>query len=300
MSSSSRIFSAALCVAALASCGGGGGGEASPASFALERPANYVLRWSDEFDGVALGAAWTRDLGLGLENGGTVWGNNEQQYYTSDAANLQVEGGLLSIQPRPISENVGLRFDPQVSQYALMATSARIKTDTEVFYSALNGKPYGFYEIRAKMPCVAGAWPAVWMMGRNGAWPERGEIDIAEWLGRYFTGLPNQVQSGVHTAKNAGANSFYAKQTLAGLCGNFQTFQLHWLPTALVIGVNGVITYSYQKPVGAGVDTWPFDQQAFLLLNVAVGGNLGGAVREVDIPSMTLQVDWVRVWQPPL
>lgn len=294
----SKALLAALASLCLVSCGGGGGGGGSvatgtdAASVTLSRPAQYQLKFSDDFavDG-ALGAAWTYDLGAPLL-GGTVWGNNEQQYYTSDPANVRIQGGLLYLQPVAGVPAAGSGIP------GLLATSARVKTDTPAYYQALNGTPYGFYEVRAQFPCVAGAWPAVWMMGKNGDWPARGEIDIAEWFGRYFSAAPNQMQSGIHVPNHYGANSLYAKKDVSGLCSGMHTYQLHWTASVLVMGVDGQEVLRYTKPAGAGAADWPFDQSAFLLLNVAVGGNLGGSVNLADLPSMTMTVDWVKVWQP--
>lgn len=290
----SRQSCAALALALLSACGGGGDhGDGLDAVATLDRPASYVLKWQDDFSASSLGSAWTYDTGAPLL-GGTVWGNNEKQYYQADNASLVA--GKLVIQPAAIAVGGAITAD-EISQKGLVATSARVKTDTAAYYAALNSTPYGFYEIRAQIPCVAGAWPALWMMGRDGAWPARGEIDIMEWFGRYFAGT-EQVQSGVHTSKNYGETSLYAKKTVAGLCTGYHTFQLHWTSSALVMGVDGIEVSRYTKPSGAGVAEWPFDQPAFLLLNVAVGGNLGGSVDVAQLPNMTLRVDWVKVWQP--
>jgi beta-glucanase (GH16 family) len=288
-----------LLVAGLSACGGGGGGGGNTGAIipalSLSLPSNYVLKWSDEFSsGSAPSAFWTYDLGSPLL-GGTVWGNNEKQYYTSDAANVFVSGGELTIQP---VAGVPTEAPPGLG---LLATSARIKTDTAAYYSALNGTPYGFYEIRAKVPCVAGAWPAIWLMGKDGIWPARGEVDVMEWFGAQFVSQPNQVQSAVHTTYNHWGSTgglLFAKQNVSTMCTQYQLFQLHWSANEILIGVNGAPTFSYKKPAGAGVDKWPFDQPAHLIINVAVGGNLGGAVNQNDIASMTLKVDYVKVWQP--
>lgn len=284
-------------MAALVACGGGGAESSSTTpSLTLARPDSYVLKWSDEFTSSgAPGSAWTYDIGSPLL-GGTVWGNSEKQYYTSDPANISVSSGMLTIQPVqgvPSDAPTGL---------GLLATSARIKTDTPAYYNALNASPYGFYEIKAKVPCVAGAWPAIWMMGKNGDWPARGEVDIMEWFGAQFTGQPNQVQSAVHTTFNhwgSAAGLLYAKRNVANMCSEFHLFQLHWTANEILIGVDGATTFSYKKPTNAGTDKWPFDQPAHILLNVAVGGNLGGAVDLAKLPDMTMQVDYVKVWQTP-
>jgi beta-glucanase (GH16 family) len=279
---------------ALMGCGGGGeGGEVGGLPLTLSKPDSYVLKWSDEFnqDG-APSTAWAYDEGSPLL-GGTVWGNNEKQFYTREASNVFVSNGLLTIQAL---EGV----PPEApSGLGLLATSARITTDTDAYYNALNPTPYGFYEIKAKVPCVAGAWPAIWMMGKNGAWPARGEIDIMEWFGAHFVGQPNQVQSAIHTNNHFGGSALYAKQNVANMCTEFHRFQLHWTANEVLIGVNGVPTFSYKKPSNANANSWPFDQPAHLLLNVAVGGNLGGNVSLSNLPAMRMQVDYIKVWQSP-
>ncbi len=281
----------------LSSCGGGGGSSNDAGAIqplALNLPANYVLKWSDKFNGAgAPSTVWQYDLGAPLL-GGKVWGNNERQYYTSSTSNVSTAGGELVIQPV-----AGLPSGAPTN-LNLLASSGRITTDSASYYNALNSTPYGFYEIRAKIPCVAGAWPAIWMMGKNGAWPARGEIDIMEWFGRYFAGAANQnqVQSGVHTTLNNGAGSKFGKVAVPTMCSQYNNFQLHWSANEILMGVNGVTTFSYKKPANATTSNWPFDQPAHILLNVAVGGNLGGAVNTSDIASMTMKVDYVKVWQP--
>jgi beta-glucanase (GH16 family) len=292
----SRLFrhasAGALSIGILAGCGGGGFATLPVTSSSIDRPSGYVLTWSDEFDqGNVLNSDWTYDLGE-ANFGGSNWGNAELQYYTSDAANVRLEGGHLVIQA-VAGKPAGVR------QFGnILATSARVTTDTPSFYSALGNQPYGYYEIKAQIPCVAGAWPAIWMMGKAGNWPDRGELDIMEWFGRYFAAQPDQVQSGVHTRAGFGGNSTYQKLQLSGLCQGFHRFQLHWETSRLTFGVDDQVILIYDKPVNATNDNWPFDQPAHLLLNVAVGGNLGGDVDVANIPAMRMLVDYVKVWQP--
>ena len=280
----------------LAACGRGGGSSVAASSTltTLNLPPNYTLSWSDEFSqNSSLGSDWAYDIGE-ANFGGSNWGNAELQYYTQDAQNVRVEGGNLVIQAvEGQPSGVNLQFTN------IVATSARVKTDTDAFYTALGNRPYGFYEIRAQIPCVAGGWPAIWMMGRTGDWPARGELDIMEWFGLYFANDPNQLQSGVHTTAGSGANSTYAKLRVSDLCTGFHKFQLHWQTKKLTFGVDGQEILTYNKPVNATTDDWPFDQPAHLLLNVAVGGNLGGAVSLSNILNMKMFVDYVKIWQPP-
>ena len=85
---------------------------------------------------------------------------------------------------------------------------------------------------------------------------------------------------------------------LAGVCQGSHRFQLHWQTNRVAFYVDDQFIFQYNKPINATPDNWPFDQPAHLLLNVAVGGNLGGAVNLPDIPNMGMKVDYVRVWQP--
>lgn len=300
----------------LAACGGGGGGSSSAvtASVDLTLPSSYNLKWSDEFSSAGTPSNdWTYDLGAPLL-GGSVWGNAENQYYTNLAKNSFVNNsGQLVIQPvAGIAAGDMMNGDSPNTQDVLgtiqargiTATSARLTTNTTSYYNALNATPYGFYEVRAQIPCIAGAWPAIWMMGKDGVWPARGEIDIMEWFGGIasFTSQPNQVQSGVHSTTNhwgSPAGLLFAKKDVANMCTEFHKFQLHWTANEIVMGVDGVTTFSYKKPAGATADNWPFSQPAFLLLNVAVGGNLGGTFNVSNIPNMKMTVDYVKVWQPP-
>jgi beta-glucanase (GH16 family) len=288
-----KRFGAIILTTVLAGCGGGGGSMTATA-LSLTMPDSYELRWSDEFtEAGPPDAAWSYDLGSPELGSGNVWGNFEKQFYTREASNVFVRNGLLTIQA---IEGV----PPEApSGLGLVATSARITTNTDAYFNALNATPYGFYEIKAKVPCVSGAWPAIWLMGKTGSWPARGEIDIMEWFGSEFTTQPNQVLSAVHTRNHFGGNARSAKQEVTNMCDKFHRFQLHWSANEILIGVNGVPTVSYKKPKNASTDDWPFDQPAYLLLNVAVGGTNGGHVVPANLPAMTMQVDYVKVWQRP-
>lgn len=296
----------------LSACGGGGGGSPSVVSVDLTLPTNYNLKWADEFSTAgSLRSDWTYEVGAPLL-GGTVWGNAEKQYYTAQAKNSYIDGnGQLILQPVAGIDAADMTNGDSPSTADVLSsiqargvttTSARLTTNTAGYYSALNATPYGFYEIKAQIPCVAGAWPAIWMMGKDGVWPARGEIDIMEWFGSQFAGQPNQVQSGVHSTTNhwgSAAGLLFAKNNVANMCAEFHKFQLHWTANEIVMGVDGVTTFSYKKPANATTDNWPFSTPAYLLLNVAVGGNLGGTFNVNDIPNMKMTVDYVKVWQPP-
>ena len=247
-----------------------------------------ALAFSDEFGGFlhdeAGGAStpaahWTRETGRGPNNNG--WGNGESQVYTDNLSNAFVEGGTLHI--------VAVKDGTSI-------TSARLKSDLPDL------EPYGYIEVRAKLPAETGAWPAIWMLG-NGTWPDTGEIDIVEWA-RMFA--DNQAQAAIHfkgdnnqSITSYGNTAFKASTTLSTDIDNFHTYQLWWSPDAIRIGVDGDVTtahFEYLKPAGATASWWPYDNPMDLILNVAVGGTMGGTVPAGDF-TYTMEVDYVRVFQ---
>ncbi len=150
---------------------------------------------------------------------------------------------------------------------------------------------YGFFEIRAKMPCGLGTWPAIWMLGSTGGWPAGGELDILEHVGKN----PSRVFSTVHTAAGSGGHGKGGATQSADACTAFHTYQMHWTAESIRFGIDGVAHFSYANPK-TGSAAWPFDKPQFLLLNLAIGGDLGGPVDDAIFP-VTMAVDFVRVYQ---
>ena len=293
---SARARALLLFLAQLAACGGGGG-SAAPVSTgpvpppvpvdptpptpppAGPAPAGYRLVWADEFDtpGLPDATRWAYDT----ERNRLGWFNNERQYYSaSRPENAVVAGGRLRLTARLESLNTAADWGGQ--RY----TSARLITRGKAAWT------YGFFEIRAKLPCGRGTWPAIWLLGSGGTWPDDGEIDIMEQVGSN----PSRVFGTVHTRLSGGTGSGAAVQ-VADACTAFHDYQLHWTADALSLGIDGNVYYRYANP-RAGYATWPFDAPQYLLLNVAIGGDLGGAVDDTIFP-VTMEIEHVRIWQAP-
>jgi beta-glucanase (GH16 family) len=232
-------------------------------------PAGWKLVWSDEFDdanasGLPDPAKWGYDTAH--NKGG--WFNNEQQYYAgARAKNSRVQDGRLIIE----------------------AHKERLADAPDY-----GGQPYGFFETRAKLPCGLGTWPAIWMLGMAGKWPQLGEIDIMEHVGRkqgevlgtVHTGAYNHV---IHTQKGSAVQ-------IPDVCDAFHNYQLTWTADRIDIGVDGKVFFSFANPHNGDKAQWPFDAPQYLLLNVAMGGQLGGPVDEAILP-VRMEVDYVRVYQ---
>ena len=272
----STLLKALLLVAPLAACGGGGGG-ADPVPVPPTPVPTYTLVWSDEFDvdGLPDATKWDYDTSANR----TGWFNHELQYYARDRAeNARVSGGRLIITAR--KEALSSRSDWGGQQYS----SARLLTRGKASWT------YGKMEIRAKMPCGAGTWPAIWTLGTGGAWPADGEIDIMEQVGRD----PTRILGTLHTTLSGGTGTGGQIQ-IADACTAFHNYQMTWTKDEIRISVDGTDYYRMANP-GTGHSAWPFDSPQYLLLNLAIGGDLGGAVNDAIFP-VTFEVDYVRVYQ---
>ncbi len=273
----------------LTACGGGGAdanvtpnSATAPApttpAIALERPADHRLVWADEFDtpGLPDASKWVYDIGMNKQG----WHNRELQYYSNARPeNSVVRDGRLVITARKEALRSAADWGGQAY------TSARLITQGKAQWT------YGFVEVRAKVPCGKGTWPAIWMLGAEGQWPAGGELDILEHMGQ----RPDWVFSTVHTTSGSGANGKGDGRTLTTACSQFHNYQMLWTPTEVRFGVDGV-QHAVYRNAGTGPAQWPFDKPQFLILNLAIGGDLGGPVDDTIFP-IAFEVDHVRVYQ---
>jgi beta-glucanase (GH16 family) len=238
--------------------------------------AGMNLVWRDEFNGTALNESdWTFEIG----NGGNGWGNNELEYYTKE--NTTVKDGFLTITAK--KESIG----------GFSYTSSRIKTqDKKVF-------KYGRVDIRALLPEGQGVWPALWMLGNNiseVSWPACGELDIMELIGGGTT-RDNRVYGTIHWKDaNGSAVNYGGNYTLpsGNFIDKFHVFSIIWDASSIKWYVDDIKFHE--------VDTTPdalseFQNNFFLLFNVAVGGNWPGSPNASTTFPQKMVVDYVRVFQ---
>ncbi|RDV13011.1 glycoside hydrolase family 16 protein [Pontibacter diazotrophicus] len=232
--------------------------------------------WADEFNytGEPDPAKWGYDIG------GSGWGNNELQYYTDSRSNSNVADGTLKITAR--KENM------QGKEY----TSARLVSKDKGDFL------YGRFEIKAKLPTGRGTWPALWMLPTDwayGGWPKSGEIDIMEHVGYD----QNRVHITVHTeAYNHGKNTQKGKSKIIETASTaFHLYRVDWTPYAIRGYIDDQPVFEFINE-GKGFEEWPFDKKFHFLMNIAVGGNWGGA-EGVDpaVYPQSMEVDYVRVYE---
>jgi beta-glucanase (GH16 family) len=252
----------------------------------MQRPAEARLVWSDEFDGTRIDPKkWVFDTSRNRQG----WYNKEQQYYAADRPeNARVADGSLIISAR--AETLQRQQYPDWGDQHY--TSAKLMTRGKSSWT------YGFYEIRAKLPCARGTWPAIWMMPDAGPWPDAGEIDIMEHVGSQANVVHATIHSKLfnHRLKTQRGASIAVPTS----CGAFHDYQLDWRPDTITIGVDGRAYMQVHNDQPGGRGAWPFDRPFHLILNLAIGGDWAGALG-IDDAAMPqrMEVDYVRVWQLP-
>ncbi len=231
--------------------------------------------WADEFNynGLPDPQKW------GYNTGGSGWGNNELQYYTGDG-NAVVANGVLTITARKEAK--------ENRQY----TSARLTTKGKGDFL------YGRIEVKAKLPSGKGTWPAIWMLPtvpEYGGWPKSGEIDIMEHVGYD----PDNIHVTIHTQayNHVAGTQKSGTKVIGGSRTEFHVYRVDWTPDAIRGYIDDQLVFTFMNE-GKGSAAWPFDKKFHILLNLAVGGNWGGAkgVDETVFPA-TMEVDYVRVYR---
>jgi len=240
---------------------------------------DWVAVWCDEFNGDQIDQSKWNVLD-------TPWGggNNEDQYYHPD--NVTVKDGLLEIEAK--HQSYGGK------QY----TSGRLDTKYKGDWL------YGKVEVRAKIPGGRGTWSAIWMLPTEnsyGTWPRSGEIDIMEYVGYDI----NNIVGTFHTEKfnhNRGTQ-IGNSVNMATAEDEFLVYSMIWEPGKIELFVEEefIISLSYVPGFNQDVpyhQAWPFDKAFHLILNLAIGGNWGGAMGiDNDIFPVSMFVDYVRVYQ---
>jgi len=248
-------------------------------------PIYDFLVWSDEFetDGAINSDKWFHQTQL---PNGDSWYNGEVQHYTDRIENSYVENGIMFM----LAKKETFTEQGVTKDY----TSARLNSKFAF--------TYGRVEVRAKLPYGVGTWPAIWMLGKNieeegsywdiegygnTPWPACGEIDIMEHWGQN----QNFVQSALHTPSSFGNTVNLGGQVIDNVSNAYHIYSVDWYEDRMVFGVDDVVHYVYQPEV-QNAETWPFDEEQFILLNVAILPNIS-----TTFTQSSMDIDYVRVYQ---
>ncbi len=282
---------------------------------------DWEMVWSDEFDGETINSQnWTHEV--------DCWGggNNEKQCYTENAENSFVSDGTLKLVALPAEENATLPY-----------TSARIISKNKADFK------YGRFEIRAKMPFGQGSFPAFWMLPtdeRYGGWPKSGEIDILETVNLKTVNnegiIENNIHGTLHYGKewpnNSHSGKSYSLPDGVNPADDFHVYAIEWQEgeirwyvdnylyatqrrsevrynskdEAVGLAHQGWFSEYFDQTTGELTTHWdntPYDQQFFMILNNAVGGDWAentnnlGVDPEAFANGQIFEIDYIRVYQ---
>lgn len=255
----------------------------TPTQTVTPDPNSWELVWADEFDqpddSVPDPQKWN------YQQGGAGWGNGELQHYTNAKENAFIKDGLLLIQANK-EYMMGRDY-----------TSARLTTQFKGDWT------FGRVEIRAKLPNTQGIWPALWMLptrARYGGGAVGGEIDIMEMVGSEPGRIYGTLHFGNPAEHSSGSYDLPNGETFSD---DFHIFAVEWEPTEIRWYIDNILFHSETEWFTTGRKDAqypaPFDQEFYLLLNVAVGGYWPGSPDETSVFPQTMYVDYVRVYQHP-
>jgi beta-glucanase (GH16 family) len=219
---------------------------------------------------------WSFELGHG-RNG---WGNRELQSYENGPDVCAVRDGRLVITGN---------HEPRAAE---PFTSARIHTCGKASWT------YGRFEFRVKVPHGAGTWPAIWMLSdtvQSGTpWPRCGEIDIVEYVGRD----PGRVFFSLHSEEynHTRGNHVSESHLVPGVTDGFHTYVMDWDEQGFRFSLDDTLLSTFSRGDKTGEAEWPFDQPFHLIVNLALGGTLGGEIDASALPA-TLEIESMRVYQ---
>ncbi|MBQ6886781.1 MAG: family 16 glycosylhydrolase [Lachnospiraceae bacterium] len=274
------------------------GGEGSD-PYALD---GWDLYFNDEFSGNTLDMSnWSYNTGYFLDPSDPNtfgWGNNEEEYYTDDADNIFVNDGAL---------HLVAKYDP----YTFTCTDA---AQTKVTADYSSGKiiskdkvsfTYGRVDFRAKLPAGQGLWPALWLLPNDesyGTWAASGEIDVMEARGRVTNATSGTIHYGGAWPNNKYTGTDYIFPEGSTFDDGYHVYSVIWEEDNITWYVDGEFFQYIPKgqwySANSNSDTAPFDQDFYLIMNLAVGGWFdGGVLPTSDFSSAEMLVDYVRVYK---
>ncbi|MYL48093.1 family 16 glycosylhydrolase [Halobacillus litoralis] len=267
---------------------------------AAEKASDWSLVWNDEFLAKEIDETkWSYDIGNWIvdDQGAPVspgWGNNELEYYTDSSENSYIEDGNLVIKAQKEEEPITDEFG------SYDYTSAKLKT------KGLFSKKYGKFEAKMKLPEGQGYWPAFWMMPEDdvyGPWPTSGEIDIMEAAGGDTSTIGGTIHYGEEWPNNTYTGKEYHFPEGEDFTG-YHTYSVEWEPGEIRWYVDGELYQTLNDWFSKGENQGekyafpaPFDQEFYMILNLAVGGWYGGNPDETTEFPGQMEVDYVRVYE---
>jgi beta-glucanase (GH16 family) len=248
--------------------------------------AGWEVNYIDTFSGNSVNwSNWTAQIDANF--------NNEVQCYTDDDSsvnkNFDVSDGTLKIIARKQQTNCA-----GLNNQSRDWTSGRIngKDKREFLYGRIESR-IRFHNLEG------GAWPAFWMLENRIAesprkndddfsnWPNpgAGEIDVWEWFA-------NSPSSYITNFFNAGGSSCGSEVRFTYPNGandvlSWHDYAIEWDENTISFYMDDTLVTSHNVSNCA-----QYKEPMFVLLNVAMGGNLGGTI-DSNLNKVTMEVDYL-------
>ncbi|MDI7860938.1 family 16 glycosylhydrolase [Rhizobiaceae bacterium n13] len=234
---------------------------------------NFTTLWLNN----GTSGVWDARFPWAPENGGTLHTNGEEQWYVNPAhaptASLNpfsVKNGVLTITAKPTPEDM----KGAVGGYDY--TSGVLTTHSSF------SQTYGYFEIRADMPDDQGAWPAFWLLPKDGTWPP--ELDVVEMRGQE----PHTIHSTSHSMET-GSRTTQSTATHVPSTEGFHNYGLLWTKDELVWYFDDVEIARAETPAD-------MHEPMYMLVNLAVGGTAGTPSSDFD-DGAEMKIDYIRAFQ---
>lgn len=253
------------------------------------------LVWNDEFetDGRPNPANWNYEYGFVR--------NQELQWYQPD--NAFCENGLLVIEGRK-QQVPNPNYNPAGGDWRNSRQSAEYTSACLITRGLQEWPVGGYYEVRARIDPRSGSWPAIWLLGTEGEWPDNGEIDMMEFyrvndvphiLANVAWGTAERYKAAWDGAKKKFSDFTDRDPQWAS---KFHIWSMKWdkdfirlyLDEELLNEIDLKQTKNHNKR-NPFVDA----QNFYFLLNLAIGSN-GGLPVSLDNP-LRYEIDYVRVYR---
>lgn len=229
---------------------------------------NFRLEWRDEFDGSALDLAIWEPNWLAGNDTAITKPINSKEIACFDPRQVKVANGALRIDAIAKSQTA---TDGKTYAYTSgCLTSQKAKEWT----------PPIVIEFRCRFHCGSNRnapynWPAVWLNGHHGTWPDAGENDVME-------NLRSGVCAHYHAPSvNWGSNELPSSTDYT----QWHTFAVEWTASKL--------EYRYDGQVVGTVTSGVLAKPNYMVINLGISDTEGGPKQ---IPSW-FEVDYVRVWR---
>jgi beta-glucanase (GH16 family) len=245
-----------------------------------------AVTFDDEFNSLSLWdpntrtGTWQTNLGGNPKDqwAYTLVSNGETEAYVAPGYQGRGEQDI-GVNPFSVNNGVVTITAAPVSSEDAYATWNRDYTSGMLNTLGSFSQKYGYFEMRAELPNVAGTWPAFWLM--PSPYQANAEADIMEALGATPTVDYRRAFGGDNGTESQSDNVLREDPT------GFHTYGMLWTPTTVTFYYDGVAVLT-----GATPSTWTSPMG--MIINMATGG-WGGAADASQFPA-DMNIDYVRAY----